>query len=655
MSRVLSVLGSVLMSAAALLAQVPDNLVVEGIPPIPAALQRDVSRYLEFRTAVFQGWHPVRREMLIGTRFSETLQLHAVAQPGGARRQMTFSREPVAGGQYEPREGRFVVYSQDVGGGEFYQLFRLDLADGRTSLLTDGRSRNGNARFSRDGRWLFHNSTRRNGKDTDVWRLDPRNPSSSESVLEVSGGGWAVLDVDDTGSRVLLQNRRSITDSELHLLDVAQRKATRLTPDHGRPVSYASARLARDGRSVIATTDLDSEFLHLVRIDVASGRHSRLVDEPARGREAGGRAWDVEAFEVSPDGDRVAFVTNENGVSRLSLLSLGSGKVRPLTGLPAGVLSGLEWHPDGRQLGFSLAHARSPSDAYSVEVRSGRLTRWTESETGGLPASGFREPELVTVSSFDRLEVSAFVYRPDPSRFPGRRPVVMIIHGGPESQSRPGFMARYNHLLNESGVALLVPNVRGSAGYGKRFLTLDDGFRREDSVKDIGAFLDWIGTDAGLDAGRVAVMGGSYGGYMTLASLVHYSDRLRCGVDIVGISNFVTFLTNTQDYRRDLRRVEYGDERDPAMRAHLEKISPLNQAHRIRVPLMVVQGRNDPRVPLGESEQMVKAVRANGQTCAYLMAKDEGHGFAKKPNADFQFLATVQFLREHLLTGPSVR
>jgi dipeptidyl aminopeptidase/acylaminoacyl peptidase len=649
MFRALRAIGLACMSAT-VFAQIPDNLVVEGIPPIPAALKRDTSRYLEFRTATFAAWHPTRREMLIGTRFSDTLQLHAVAQPGGARRQWTFSSEPVAGGQFEPRQGRFVVFSQDVGGGEFYQLHRLDLAEGKTTLLTDGRSRNGNARFSRDGHWLFHNSTRRNGRDTDVWRMDPQKPESAELILEVSGGGWAVLDVNEDGSQVLVQNRRSITDSELHLLTVATRKLSKLTPNRERVVSYGSARFSRDGRSVFATTDLDSEFLHLVRIDVASGNLTPLGSNTSKSP-----AWDVEAFEVSPDGEQLAFVSNENGSSRLSLVKLGSGKVRALSGIPTGVMTGLEWHENGRDLGFSLAHAQSPSDAYSVDVKTGRLTRWTESETGGLPAKAFREPELITIPSFDQLKVSAFVYRPDPQRFPGKRPVAVIIHGGPESQSRPGFMARYNYFLNELGIALVVPNVRGSAGYGKRFLTLDDGYLREDSVKDIGAFLDWIGTDSGLDPARVSVMGGSYGGYMTLASLVHFSDRLRCGVDVVGISNFVTFLTNTQEYRRDLRRVEYGDERDPRMRAHLEKISPLNQVDRIRVPLMVVQGKNDPRVPLSEAEQMVQAVRAQGQTCAYLMAKDEGHGFAKKPNADFQFLSTIQFLQEHLLGRESVR
>jgi len=639
MFRVRSLIPAITM-AATLSAQVPDNLVVEGVPPHPLELKREVGRYLEFRTATFAAWHPVRREMLVGTRFADTLQLHVVAQPGGARRQLTFSAEPVASGIFEPREGKFLVFSQDTGGGEFYQLLRLDLADGRVTLLTDGKSRNGNARFSPDGRWLFFNSTRRNGRDTDLWCMDPRKPDSARLVLQVDGGGWGVLDVDADGSRVLLQSRRSINDSDLHLVDVAKGTISPLTPKATRPVSYGAARFTRDGRSVICTTDWESEFQRLARIDIAP--RTLTVITP-------GLKWDIESFDLSPDGKSVAFATNEDGISRLQFLTLKSGNVKPGPALPPGVLTGLEWHEGGRDLGFSLAHAQSPTDAYSVDVKSNRLVRWTESETGGLNPRDFREPELVRTKSFDGLEVSAFVHRPDPTRFPGKRPALVIIHGGPESQARPGFQARYNYFLNELGIALVIPNVRGSAGYGKTFLTLDDGFKREDSVKDIGAFLDWIGRDSGLDASRVAVMGGSYGGYMTLASLVHYGDRLRCGVDIVGISNFVTFLTNTQDYRRDLRRVEYGDERDPAMREHLERISPLNNVAKIRTPLFVVQGKNDPRVPLTEAEQMVKALRGNGGTCWYLMARDEGHGFAKKRNVDFQFLSTILFLREHLL------
>ena len=639
MLRLRTALSALLMSMT-LSAQVPDNLVVEGVPAHPAELLQDVGRYLEFRTASFASWHPVRREMLVGTRFADTLQLHVVAQPGGARRQMTFSAEPVAGGVFEPVQGRFIVFSQDSGGGEFYQLKRLDLADGRVTLLTDGRSRNSNPHFSRDGRWLYFNSTRRNGRDTDLWRMNPLRADSAELLLEVTGGGWGVLDVDADGSRVLMQSRRSINDSDLHVVDTITGRIRQVSPAGGNGVSHGAARFSRDGASVICTTDRDSEFQRLARIDLASGAVTVLTPD---------LKWDVESFEPSPDGRQLAFSTNEDGISRLHLLNLKSLKVKPVAGLPAGVLGGLEWHENGRDLGFSLAHAQSPTDAYSLELKSGRITRWTESETGGLNPSDFRPPELIRTKSFDTLSVSAFVHRPDPARFPGRRPVLVLIHGGPESQSRPGFQARYNYLLNELGIAMVIPNVRGSAGYGKTFLTLDDGFKREDSVKDIGAILDWVAKDAGLDASRIAVMGGSYGGYMTLASLVHYSDRLKCGVDVVGISNFVTFLTNTQDYRRDLRRVEYGDERDPKMREHLERISPLNNVARMRVPLFVVQGKNDPRVPLTEAEQMVAALRKQGGTCWYLMARDEGHGFAKKRNADFQFVSTILFLKEHLL------
>ncbi|HSH93221.1 MAG TPA: prolyl oligopeptidase family serine peptidase, partial [Roseimicrobium sp.] len=326
-----------------------------------------------------------------------------------------------------------------------------------------------------------------------------------------------------------------------------------------------------------------------------------------------------------------------------------TGKEIAAPKLPVGIVANLEWHKNGRDLAFNLTSARSPYDVYSVDVQSGKVDRWTESETGGLVVDSFSEPELIPMKSFDGLAISAFIYRPDPKKFPGKRPAVISIHGGPEGQATPGFQARYNYFLNELGVAIIYPNVRGSAGYGKTFLTLDNGFKREDSVKDIGTVIDWIQKDAGLDAKRVAVMGGSYGGYMTLASLVHYSDRLRCGIDIVGISNFVTFLENTQDYRRDLRRVEYGDERNPMMREFQLKISPNKNVDRIKVPLFVVQGANDPRVPLSEAEQMVKAIKDQGGKVWYLMAKDEGHGFAKKANADFQFLSMILFLRENLL------
>jgi dipeptidyl aminopeptidase/acylaminoacyl peptidase len=621
--------------------QTPENLVLEGVPPIPPELRSSVAPYLEFRTAVFRSWHPVKREMLITTRFADTMQLHHIKMPGGARHQLTFSSEPVSDAAFRPADGRFIVFAQDVGGGEFYQLYRYDLADGRITLLTDGKSRNTAMRWSHSGKWLAYSSTRRNGTDTDIYVIDPANPSSNRLLVQVKGGGWSVQDWSRDDSKLLLMEYISINQSRVYLAD-AQTGATNLiTRDaSGEKVSYGQARFSK--HSIYVTTDKNAEFQRLSRLNAESGQLTPLTAHIN---------WDVSEFEVSPDGQMIAFVTNEAGVSKLQLLDVTTEQPLPPLPVPAGVIAGLRWHESSKNLGFTLTSANSPSDAYALELGSTgwQLLRWTQSETGGLNPERFVEPELVQMRSYDEVPISAFVYRPDPEKFPGKRPVLVSIHGGPEAQTRPVFQARNNYYLNEMGIAIVYPNVRGSAGYGKTFLTLDNGFKREDSVRDIGTVLDWIERDPRLESSRVGVIGGSYGGYMVLASMVHFSDRLRCGVDVVGISNFLTFLRNTQDYRRDLRRVEYGDERDEDMRQFLDRISPNNHVDKMKKPLLVVQGKNDPRVPLAESEQMIAALREKGRNPWYLMAKDEGHGFAKKRNADFQFLVTVLFLQKHLL------
>jgi dipeptidyl aminopeptidase/acylaminoacyl peptidase len=599
-----------------------------------------VGRYLEFRAAAFESWHPQKRELLIATRFADTPQLHYVKTPGGARRQVTFFAEPVAGGAIQPKEGKYIVFSQDRGGNEFYQLYRFDLDDARVTLLTDGKSRNGGAHFSHDGQRIAYTSTRRNGKDADIYVMNPADPKSDRLLAQIKTPGWSVADWSPDDGSLLVLEYVSINESYLHVVDTKTGAIRAFTPRGGDKVSYGGGRFATDGKSVVVTSDRGSEFQRLARMDLATSKETPITANIP---------WDIEDFDQSPDGKLIAFVANEDGVSKLHLMDARSGKEQHVPKLPLGVMSGLKFHENSRDLAFTLSSARTPSDVYSLDVKSGKVERWTESETGGLSTAHFSEPELVKFKSFDGLEISAFVYRPDAKKFPGPRPSLVIIHGGPESQSRPSFLSRNNYLLNELGIALVVPNVRGSAGRGKTFLALDNGFKREDSVKDIGSLIDWIKRDRGLDGGRIGVYGGSYGGYMVLASMTHFNDRLRCGVDVVGISHFVTFLNNTQDYRRDLRRAEYGDERDPAMRAHLEKISPLNHVKRITKPLFVVQGKNDPRVPVTEAEQMVKAIRENGGTCWYLMAKDEGHGFGKKKNADFQFLSLVLFLQEQLV------
>ncbi len=622
-----------------------ENLRTDGIPEVRQEIADAVGRYGEFRSASLLSWHPTRRELLIGTRFADTPQLHEVRFPGAARRQLTFFADRVGNASWPRRSGEYLVFTKDRGGDEFSQLYHLEVATGAITMISDGgRSQNGLGPWSHQGDRLAFGSTRRNGADRDVYVMDPKQPASARLVLQVEGGGWAPSDWSPDDRRLAVTQGLSVSESYLWVVDVATGEKRRVTPARGaQKVSYGPAQFSADGTRLYTTTDRESEFRRLAAIDLASGVHSYLTPQIS---------WDVEDFALSPDGRTIAFVTNEEGLSVLHLLDTATGAERPAPKLTPGIIGRVEWRGDSSELAFSLASARSPSDVYSLELASGKVERWTESETGGLDAAAFSEPELVRWKSFDGRTISGFLYGP-PARFTGPRPVIVNIHGGPEGQARPGFQGRNNFFLDELGVALVYPNVRGSTGFGKTFVTLDDDTKREDSVKDIGALLDWIATRPELDASHVMITGGSYGGYMTLASATHFDARIRCSVDVVGISNFVTFLQNTEAYRRDLRRVEYGDERDPAMREFLLSIAPLRNAQKITKPLFVVQGRNDPRVPYTESEQMVATVKKNGAPVWYLLASDEGHGFAKKKNQDFQFYATVEFVRQFLLgAGP---
>ncbi|MEJ6022179.1 S9 family peptidase [Ramlibacter sp. PS4R-6] len=616
-----------------------DNLVVEGIPTIPAAIAEKASRYGDVRSAFIQSWHPQRREMLILTRFADTAQVHIVRRPEGDRTQLTFFPDRVAGATFQPVEGRYFVFSKDVGGGEWFQLYRYDVEGGAITLLTDGKSRNGSPVFTRDGARIAYTSTRRTGRDSDLYVMDPRDPKSDRLVMQVAGGGWAPLDWSPDGRQIAVLEYLSINESRLWLVDAASGEKKLLTPAAAEPVAYGGARFANDGRSLFVTTDKDFEFQRLAVMDLATGS-LRYATSDIR--------WDIRDFALSRDGSQAAFVANEAGVSRLYLMDTRTLRHRPVAGLPNGVIDGLEWHENNRDLGFSQSTARLPGDAFSLDTRTGTLTRWTHSETGGMDTASFPEARLVEWKSFDGRAMSGFLYMP-PARFAGKRPVIVNIHGGPEAQARPYFLGRLNYYLNELGVAILFPNVRGSNGYGKTFLKLDNGFLREDSYKDIDTLFDWIKAQPNLDGNKILVTGGSYGGHMTLAVATNYSDKICCSIDVVGMSSLVTFLENTESYRRDLRRVEYGDERDPKMREFLQRIAPLNNAQKIRKPLFVVQGKNDPRVPASEALQIVQTLRKSDTPVWFLMANDEGHGFAKRRNRDFQFYAEILFMEQYLL------
>jgi len=614
--------------------------VAENIPEIPAALTEQLQRYANTRGAGLGGWVADGSAVLVSTRFASTAQVHRVKTPGGAREQLTFYDEPIAAVAPNPQRNGF-AFGKDVGGSEFWQLYWFDLGTRETRLLTDGKSRNENPLWSRDGKRLAYSSTERNGKDTDVWVLDLDTGAKKAVVAE--GGAWSATDFSPDGKELLVQRYVSITDVQPGVVDLASGKLTRFPVDGGK-ASFGAFRFSPDGRRAWYTSDEGGEFRTLRFHDLKTNKVTTL---------SGGIPWDVEEYALSHDGRRVAFVTNEDGFGVLHLVDAATLKEVPLPALPKGVIGGLDFSPDDRRIAFALNSALSPSDLYTVDLAANAVTRWTESEVGGLDASRFVAPELVRFPTFDKVAgkprmIPAFYYRPK-AKDGAKAPVVIQIHGGPESQARPVFNADVQFLVDRLGVAVLVPNVRGSAGYGKNYLLLDNGYKREDSVRDIGALLDWIGTRPELDAERVAVQGGSYGGYMVLAAMTHYDDRLRAGVDVVGISNFVTFLDRTESYRRDLRRAEYGDERDAAMKTFLEKISPTTNAKAISKPLFVAQGSNDPRVPASEAEQIVRTVRDNGGTVWFLEFKDEGHGFRKKANVDHFRAATMLFWKNNLI------
>jgi dipeptidyl aminopeptidase/acylaminoacyl peptidase len=619
------------------------NLILEGVPAIPLEVQHSIFQYQEIRSARFRAWSADDGGMYVSTGYGSVDALHKVEKPRAARQQQTFFREPIGGVRRRPGSEQ-LTFTRDVGGSEFSQIFRFDPAEGEVTMLSDGESRNGSVRWDRRGDRIAYLSTRRNGAANDIWVMRPDEPGSAELVVAATdGSNWTPVEFSKNGDQLLARNRISKPDTRACLVDLDTGKATVLSgggPDMSRNVPIA---FDDDNNGFWLLTNRGGEFDQLAWQSLDPGATPDVVTSDI--------PWNIREAVISADRRRMAFLANEDGVSRLYLMNPRTREYRVVDSLPTGVAFGIEFSPDGSKLGMTLNMPREPSDAYALRLgrdplKYGRLERWTKSETGGIKTREFSAPELVRYRTFDDRQVPAWIHRPAGE---GPHPVIIRIHGGPEGQARPVFTTIYQMWVARLGAAVIQPNVRGSSGYGKTYASLDDGVRREGAVKDIGALLDWIEAQPDLDANRVAVYGASYGGYMALASAVHFSDRLKAVIDNVGISNFVTFLENTQDYRRDQRRPEYGDERDPAMRVFLEKISPLNNVQSISVPMLIVQGQNDPRVPVTEATQMVEALRAEGNAVWYMNALNEGHGYRKRENQNIFQQATIMFLQRYLI------
>lgn len=619
------------------------NMILEDVPEIPEDISTRIQQYQNTRSASFADWLPNDDGILIATRFGNTSQLHTVNSPGGARNQITFFDEPVTNGSFSPSSAyNGFLFTKDIGGNEFDQIYWYDMNTRNAEMLSDGASRNFGMSWSNKGDQFAFTSSRRNKKDFDIYISDMKSPKVATLKVDRGSGYWVAVDWSPDDSKLIVIQYLSSTKSNSYILDLKTEGLTQINDAKTEAVFLASG-WDKTGKKIYATTNMGREFNTLVQYDVSSKKIEYITDDIP---------WDIDEFTTNTSRTKAAFTVNENGFSQLYVMDIATNAYKKVPNLPVGQINAIKFKPSKAELAMVLNSTETPGDVYALNLNSLKMTRWTTSEVGGLDTSLFPKPELINFETFDKVDgkirtIPAFVYKP--LNVEGPLPVMISIHGGPEGQHTPSFSSFYAFLANEMGIAIIAPNVRGSAGYGKTFLKLDNGFNREDSVKDIGKLIEWIENNPDFDKDKVAVFGGSYGGYMVLSSMYNFSDKLKCGVDIVGISNFVTFLENTEAYRRDLRRAEYGDERDPEMRTYLESISPTNHVTEFKSPLFVIQGANDPRVPASESEQMVKSIRENNGKVWYMLAKDEGHGFRKKENSDRMTEAVAVFLQEHLL------
>lgn len=643
-------LGVLVLAGAGLGAQdatipVPSNIKAEGLPPIPATIRTRLAPYAQFTRAQLLAWHPVRREVLVSTATSASAQVHVVETPGAAPKPVTAATGGVPGAAWFAGGGDRLVYRKDAAGAETHQLWRLDPGKVEPVLLTDGTSRNGVPAWSAKSGRIAFDSNRRNGKDRDLYVVDPSDPSTSRMVMEVTGS-WYVAAWSPDDRTILAVEMLPGNDTALWTVDVASGKRALLTA--GPSAVWFDPQYSPDGHSIYAASDAGSELPRVHRW--RDGRWTAVTRD----------GDSVEAIALSPDGRTLAVSFDRDASSRIELLDTTTMKGRVQPALPAGqvtppvaqrLLPLLQWHPSGSDVAFTFGSVRTAADVFSVNAATGVVTRWTESTVGGVDPATLPEPEIIRWKSFDGRIISGVLYQP-PAKFTGKRPVMINIHGGPnDARERPRFQGRSAYFLNEMGIAIIFPNVRGSFGFGRSFEKLDDGVRRDDAVKDVGALLDWIGTQSSLDSARVMVTGASYGGYMTYAVAARYPDRIRCAFAAVAISDFVTYLESTEPGRQEDRRAEYGDERDPKIRAFLTAASPVTSAGTIKAPLMIAHGRQDARVPIAQAESMYQAVKANNVPVWFVVYENAGHeNFpATAANNDFNFYTWILFVETYLV------
>lgn len=614
------------------------NLEIVGIPKIPKSLAQQVKRYTGAYGLPLAGWHPEKREIWL-KGLSRASWLSRIDMPGGSPNTWMYINEPGIYDLYFHPKAKYLIYNKDANGDEAYQMYLFDLENRSSTLLSEAKTRNTEFVWSRSGDKVIYSYTPAHSRGVSLAVINPFDPKSNRILVQSTGNylkayGWSLDDM----TAVYCEFTSNVS-SKLYLVDVSSGKTELLSPRDDNGAYYVSPAFSKDSKGLYVITDRGSEFRRLAYLDLGKKKFDYLTTNIK---------WDVDEFQLSPDGKTIVLNVNEDGISRIYSIDTSSNQIKSNTSVPTGVISDLRWNSASSDVAFNFKSPGSPNDVYFLNIKTGQVERWAKSVSGGIDLDKFTLPDLIHWKSFDGRTISGFLYRP-PASFKGKRPVIIDIHGGPEMQHRPGYSHDNNFFINELGVAKIYPNVRGSSGYGKTFLKLDNGLKREDAVKDIGALIDWIKTQPNLDADRVMVQGDSYGGYLALSAVIAYGDRLKAAVSDSGFSNLITTVEANEEWRRNIQRSEFGDERDPKIRDFMKRTAPLNNAYKLKMPLFIIQGRNDPRAPYQESESLVKAAQKSGVPVWYLSANDEGHGFVKLANYEFRVCSLILFVKEHLL------
>lgn len=614
-------------------ATLPDTFVFEGGRPTSVTVLDTIEPYLSTRSAHLVSYAK-DSGVLILTQLGGTSQVHRVDHPLGNREQVTFGPGNVAQASFDPLDSTSIFYRADREGSERYSVHHLELDTRKLRSLTPEGAHTRGYMTTRTGDILL-SSYSEDGTETIVTLLEA-DGSPPHEVFR-GPGAWTLNSVAPDGQRLLLREYKAADEVSLDLLDLGSGQLTRLYGGNPGEVCKA-ANFLPDGNAVDLLANRGGDFISLWRLELDGGAWTELTPKPR---------WDIEGFARQSNSKRIAVVANEDGASVIYMTDSGRRSLREVA-RPGGVVQDLRFS-DSRHLLATVSTPKAPADVYEYDTVDGKAVRWTKSEIGGLHPDQFITPTVIRFRSFDGREIPADYYRP---RGPGPFATVIYVHGGPERQVRPSFNPFFQYLAAQRNVAVIAPNLRGSTGYGLAYMGLDDGTKRMDVIADVGALLDWITAQDELAEDRVAIIGVSYGGFVTLASLIEYGDRLVAGANIVGVADIEGLLLNTGEYRRDLRRREYGDERDEATAAWMREVSPLRRAAEITQPLFIAHGVNDPRVPVAIAEQLATTVREGGGEVWLLLAQREGHSVQETGTHAELFRRLATFLERFLLAPP---